>query len=986
MPTTDLHTGQTLHGFRITDIIPLAELNATLIRLRHEKTGARMVHLATEDPNNLFAVGFRTPPDDSTGVAHILEHTVLCGSKNFPVRDPFFTMLKRSLNTFMNAMTASDWTLYPFSSQNTRDFYNLLDIYLDAAFFPLLRERDFRQEGHRLEFARPEDPQSPLEFKGVVYNEMKGAMASPPSLLGRRLAKALYPSTTYGHNSGGEPAQIPDLTWEDLRAFHESYYHPSNAWFYTCGNLPLEKHLAVIEARVLSQFERREVESEVPPEIRFDAPRQGTETFPLAPGEETARRSLVQVGWLTCDISDSFERLALTILSSLLVGNPAAPLYKALLDLGLGENLAPGTGYNDDNRTTYFAAGLQGTDPEQAPAIEALILSTLEEAARSGFSPERIEGVIHRLEFGHREVSGDMYPYPLVLLMRIMGPWLHNDDPVSPLQLGDNLKRLRHEMAAGPFFQDLIRRHLLGNRHRVTLTLRPDPTQKEREDAATAKRLAKLAGRLDAEQRQQLIDQARELAAAQEAEEDISCLPTLTREDIPAEEEPVSSTLSREGVHEVQWFPQPTNGIDYFIAHLPTAGLPEKLLPYVPLFCTMLTQIGAAGYSYLEMAERMEAHTGGIQAGAGILDEPGTLASFQGVVELKGKALQRNQAQLFAILADLCRAPDFSDVKRLQTVIGQIKTSMENSIPASGHSYAARAAASHLTAAAALRETWSGLSQFRLIKELSALPPEGLTAVAERLQAIAACLFQGPNFSCGISGEEESFAEVRGGLGAFLGALPPGSGESRQQAVPPFSPTPVRLGYMTSIPVAYVTRVFRTVPYTHDDSAPLMVLAKLLRAGFLHREIREKGGAYGGLAGYDPEGGLFSLLSYRDPQLARTLRVFDQAVDWAAAGGFTDNEIDEAILSVFADLDRPLSPGGRGNREFANTRQGLTLEMRRHLRRGVLATDRSRLMAAAKTYLGTGRSESAVSVIAGEEMLTQANGELGSEGLIIERI
>ncbi|HEX9873787.1 MAG TPA: insulinase family protein, partial [Deferrimonas sp.] len=357
MPATALHTGQTLHGFRITDIIPIAELNATLFRLRHEKTGARMVHLATEDPNNLFAVGFRTPPADSTGVAHILEHTVLCGSRRYPVRDPFFTMLKRSLNTFMNAMTASDWTLYPFSSQNTKDFYNLLDIYLDAAFFPLLRERDFRQEGHRIEFARPDDPQSPLEFKGVVYNEMKGAMASPPSLLGRRLAKALYPTTTYGHNSGGEPAEIPDLTWEALRTFHASYYHPSNAWFYTCGNLPLEKHLAVIESRVLSQFERREVQSEVPPEIRFDAPRSVTETFPLAPGEETGRRSLVQVGWLTCDISDSFERLALTILSSLLVGNPAAPLYKALLDSGLGDNLAPGTGYNDDNRTTYFAAG-----------------------------------------------------------------------------------------------------------------------------------------------------------------------------------------------------------------------------------------------------------------------------------------------------------------------------------------------------------------------------------------------------------------------------------------------------------------------------------------------------------------------------------------------------------------------------------------------------------------------------------------------------
>jgi Zn-dependent M16 (insulinase) family peptidase len=298
MIDSKLQAGCRMHGFLVTAVTSLPELNATLVQLRHEATGARMVHLACADDNNLFGVGFRTTPTDSTGVAHILEHTVLCGSRRFPVRDPFFSMLKRSLNTFMNALTASDWTFYPFSSQNSKDFYNLMEVYLDAAFFPLLREGDFRQEGHRVEFAEADNPASPLVFKGVVYNEMKGAMADPASLLNRRLTRALYPTTTYGFNSGGEPDDILDLTWEDLKAFHRTYYHPSNAYFFTYGDLPLERHLAVIEKQALGHFGPQEVDSAVPEEIRYDRPQRVTEAFPVDAGEPLERRSIVQLAWL----------------------------------------------------------------------------------------------------------------------------------------------------------------------------------------------------------------------------------------------------------------------------------------------------------------------------------------------------------------------------------------------------------------------------------------------------------------------------------------------------------------------------------------------------------------------------------------------------------------------------------------------------------------------------------------------------------------
>lgn len=979
-----IEPGLSLHGFTITDVTPLPELNITLMRLRHERTGARYVHLACEDTNNLFAVGFRTPPADSTGVAHILEHTVLCGSRRYPVRDPFFSMLKRSLNTFMNAMTASDWTFYPFSSQNEKDFSNLMGIYLDAVFFPLLRERDFRQEGHRLEFAEPDNPASPLLFKGVVYNEMKGAMASPSSLLGRRVARALYPSTTYRHNSGGEPADIPNLSWEALNEFHARYYHPSNAWFYTYGNLPLERHLEQIDALALREFDACPVDSEVPPEIRLEAPRQVNETYPLDPGEPATGKTMVQTAWLTCDVADSFERLALNLLSTLLLGNPAAPLHRALLDSKLGSNLAPGSGYQDENRTTYFAAGLQGTEPERSDEVARLILDTLENTAKNGFTPERIEAAIHRLEFAHREVAGDHYPYPLGLLMRLIGPWLHGDDPVTPLRLEANLARLRAEIAAGPFFENLIRRHLLDNPHRVTLTLRPDPQQGAREEQATTGRLQQIKSSLDALQLQRIVEQAKDLKAAQEANDDLSCLPTLQRADIPAAEPEVAVRDSREAGLEVQWFDQPTNGVGYFTAHLPADNLPTELLPYVPVFCALLTQVGAAGCSYLEMAERMEASTGGIQAGTEILEDPQSLDHFQAVVEIKGKALVRNQDKLFGILTDICTTADFTDLKRLHTVLNQVRANLENSIPGSGHSYAARAAAARLTPAGQLRETWGGLHLIRFVRNLAGQPATELGPLADKLKEMAQRLFGRDRLTCAITGEERNFTQTRQALNAFLRSVPATAAGTLSRQ--PFAIDASSLGWVSSVPVAYVTRVFRTVPFTHPDTPALLILAKLLRAGYLHREIREKGGAYGGLAACNPEAGTFSLLSYRDPQLTQTLRVYDAAAHWAANGGFTDEEIDEAVLAVFSDLDRPLSPGGRGHREFANIRQGLTREMRQTLREGVLAATRTDLQRVAQDYLVSGREASAVSVIAGEEMLQKANVELGGEGLVVERI
>ncbi len=982
MINAQLRAGDKISGFIVKSVDPLPEINSTLIQLTHQATGARWGHMACEDRENLFAVAFRTPPADSTGIAHILEHTVLCGSSRFPVRDPFFSMLKRSLSTFMNAMTASDWTVYPFSTQNRKDFNNLLGIYLDATFFPLLRHNDFLQEGHRLEFSDPEDASSALEYKGVVYNEMKGAMASPSSLIYRRLGKSLYPTTCYHFNSGGEPDEIPDLTHEQLKQFHAKHYHPSNAWFYSYGNFDLAEHLTSVEQQVMSAFDHQMVDSTVPSETRYTKPLMVEEPFPIEAGTSTEKKSMVQIAWLTSDIEESFDRLALGLLSSLLIGNPAAPLYQALINSGLGTNIVPGSGYQDENRSTYFAAGLQGVDPDQTDAIETLIIDTLKKTAETGFSQERIEGVIHRLEFAHREVSGDRYPYSLGLLMRMIGPWLHADDPLTPLNIEKNLERLRKELTQGPFFEDCIRRFLLNNPHRVTLTLYPDETLEQKQKEQIANRLKGIAEQLTPAEKQIIIDESVALKKSQETIEDISCLPTLTLSDIPEEEEETPCRQTELAGRPAFLFPQPTNGIGYFTAHFPTTAVPTELMRLIPLFCSVITQMGAAGHSYVEMSERMEAETGGLHFFTEIHDSPTEADSFTAVVGVRGKALIRKQEQLFAIMADYCTAVDFTDIKRLRTVLMQILTSFENSIPGSGHLYAVRAGAARLSASACLREQWSGVTLLQLVRTLTEMSDPELTEVAEDLHQISLALADKNQITCAVTSGGEEFNSINPSIATFVETLHEQT-HSNQSSFPTCQRGTGTLGWAASVPVAFVTRCFKTVHYTHADSAPLQVLSKLIKDGYLHREIREKGGAYGGLASYDNETGIFSLLSYRDPHIKRTLQVYDDAVNWAVAGDFNDEAINEALLSVFSNLDRPLSPGSRGTHEFSNLQQGLTLEMRQQFRRNLLATTRADLQRVAKSYLQENPVAPVDSILASDEKLKS---ELGDEGVSINRV
>jgi len=472
----NIYEGEIISGYSVKCVARLPEISSFYYELEHMATGAGHIHISNKDRENTFCVAFKTVPADSTGVAHILEHTVLCGSRKFPVRDPFFSMIKRSLNTFMNAFTASDWTMYPFSTQNRKDFYNLMDVYLDAAFFPLLDELSFRQEGHRLEMEEEtvDGKNLGLVYKGVVYNEMKGAMSSPDQVLARSVLNALYPLTTYGFNSGGDPAVIPSLSYEGLKRFHERHYHPSNSFFYTYGNIPLRENLSFIEEKVLNKFERTDPDTVVPAHPRWSEPKAARYYYPLSKNEDPLKKNQICVAWLTSDINDIFEVLVLVLLEHILLGNASSPLRKALIDSGLGSSLCDSSGYDPGNRDTMFVCGLKDVRESDAAEIERIVFQTLSELAGRAIDKELIESAIHQVEFHRKEITNTPYPYGIKLMLSFAGSRLHGGDPFRILNLDEDLNRLREELSKGPLFENRIRKYFIGNPHRVLLTLVPD--------------------------------------------------------------------------------------------------------------------------------------------------------------------------------------------------------------------------------------------------------------------------------------------------------------------------------------------------------------------------------------------------------------------------------------------------------------------------------------------------------------------------------
>ena len=945
-------------SFRWLKSNKIPSLHLEVQEFEHIKTGAVHIHLAADDDQNSFLVAFKTVPTDSTGVAHILEHTSLCGSQRYPVRDPFFMMTRRSLNTFMNAFTASDWTAYPFASRNRKDFDNLLQVYLDATFFPSLNELDFAQEGHRLEFEEADNSDSPLVYKGVVFNEMKGAMSSPVSTLWQSLSSSLFPTITYHYNSGGAPENIPDLTWEELKAFHAAHYHPSNALFMSYGDIPAAELQQRFHDLALKEFKSQDLDIHVSNEERYSAPQIVEDRYALDGEESTEGRTHIVMGWLLDRNIDTETLLKAHILSGVLLDNSASPLRQILETSDLGHAPSPLCGLDDSTREMVFACGLEGSDPDKREAVESLILETLQRVANEGVPQEMVVAVLHQLELSQREVKGDGFPYGLQLMVHSLSSVLHGAEPAQVLDLDPVLESLGQSIQNPQFIRHLAQ-ELLDNPHRVTLVMQPDKGLSGEREAHEAEMLAKIKAGLSEVEINEVIRTTHALEERQLQQDDPELLPKVTLEDIPKELHlPEGEHYSMHGAVQ-NWFDCGTNGLVYQQLIVEIPKLSDAQIDLLPLYCDLITEVGCGGRDYLETQALHAAVTGGIGASTMLRGNIDDNSRYQSFLVISGKALARNHGHLDKILHETFFSPRFDELQRIRELISQDRMRQVQRITGSGHSLAMGAASSSLSVTAAVSHRWAGLEGIRLLKELDddLNNSEQLQKLCNDLAHLHQLITQSP-YQHLLIGEEEYRQQFEQQMQAHWQ-------DSR------FSPLPEHLQlpepeaikdqiWTTSTQVNFCARAFPAVTSAHADAPALMVLAGYLRNNYLHRAIREQGGAYGGGASFDPDSATFRFYSYRDPRLQETLNDFTESVSWFLEQDHQWQGIEEAILGVISSIDKPGSPAGEAKSAFHAKLHGRTPEHRNRVRNSILEVRETDLKRVAQLYLQPDNGHSAV--------------------------
>lgn len=944
-------------AFRLLRTQHIASLNLNVEEYLHAKTGAQHIHIAADNSENVFLVALRTVPEDSTGVAHILEHTALCGSEKYPVRDPFFMMIRRSLNTFMNAFTSSDWTAYPFASQNRKDFDNLLDVYLDAVFFSRLDPLDFAQEGHRLEFEEANKPDSRLVFKGVVFNEMKGAMSSASSILWHTLCKYVFPTNTYHYNSGGDPECIPDLTHAQLKQFYETHYHPSNAVFMTFGTIPAAELQARFEQQVLCRFERLDKTITVNDEKRYLAPLRVEDAY-ACDETSTDNKTHIVMSWLLGQSTHLEEMLEAQLLTAVLMENSASPLLHALETTELGNSPSPICGLEHSQKELMFSAGLEGSDLRHTSAVENLIVDAITQVATDGVPLDRLEACLHQLELQQREITGDGYPYGLQLILHALNSAIHRGDPIATLDLDPVITSLRKKIQDPHFIKQLARTLLLENPHRVTLTLRPDNTLSTKRQQAEQALLARIKAQLTPADTQTIIEQTLALEKRQQRKDDESLLPKVTLNDIPADIHIPQQQRDSKAAFPLFYFPAGTNGIVYQQVIIPLPELTESERSILPIYANALTELGVGKRDYLATQNWQSAVCGAINGFTSVRSALQDTQQASAYFILSSKGLHRNYEAMTELMLQTLQQVRFDELPRLRELIAQGRARSEMSIPGSGHNFAMTAASSGVSALGAYTHAISGLQAIQSLKgmdekftDASALQDFAaqLAKLHQKISAMPAQIL--------LVSDDSTIAEFSQTLtGQYHPSLP----ASTTAFALPAANHRVQQFWQCNVQVQYCSKAYASVGGGHADAPALTVLGGFLRNGYLHRAIREQGGAYGGGASQDNNTGAFRFYSYRDPRFGETLQDFDESVQWLLNSPHEWQAVEEAILGVISALDKPSSPAGEAKVAFHHHMHGRTAEQRRAFRNAVLQVKLADLQRVAQTYLLTDRASTAV--------------------------
>ncbi len=934
--------------------IKLLDLNAQIYT--ESKFNCKHIHLDSKSDEKVFMVAFRTIPEDSTGVAHILEHTALCGSKKYPVRDPFFMMIRRSLNTFMNAFTSSDWTAYPFATQNDKDFNNLLSVYLDSSFFPNLDELDFLQEGHRLEFSESNNLDSDLEIKGVVFNEMKGAMSSISSQLWHGLSRHLYNSTTYKHNSGGDPENIIDLTHDYLVDFHKKHYHPSNATFFTFGNVNPTEIQDFINKNVLENFEPSDEIIGVKNEDRISEPKTITEYYNPMPEDEDNHH--VVLSWLLGESHNPVELLESYLVSNILLDNSASPLRKTLENTKLGKSLSPLTGLEADHKELVFAAGLEGVGSNKQIEVEKLILDCLKDVVSKGISEELVQSSLHQLEIKQREITGSGMPYGLQIMLSCLPACIHNDDPLKVLDLDSSFDVIKENLKEERYIEKLIEEKIINNQHRINYCLAPDINFNSKKEKKIQEKISEKSKNLSANDKKRIIELAKNLKARQEKSDNPEILPKVTKEDIPKARE-YAKSQSFEDDNKNFYYKVGTNGITYHSIILPCDPLTEDEFKIASLFTNTLTDVGIGDKSYEDIQKIQSAVTGGISASFILIPNENQSAHSLGL-KITSKSLEENENKMQDLMIDTAKNSNFSDKNRIKDMLNFISSDNEKSLIQNGHVLSMSNAAAQINNISSTNDFASGLNFITNTNSLSKNieKDSNLDQYIEILNSIKNKICPIPSYSFTASSLNLDQSQINFSFDNQDNAFNVQNYFDIQQE---------SIGWITGAQVTYCAEAFPTVDFFHDDAPVLSVLGAVLRNGYLHSAIREKGGAYGSGAMQDSNNRVFKFFSYRDPRCSETFEEFKKSREWSLKN-ISQEQLDEGILGIISSIDKPLSPFGEAMSDFSMNLDKKDLEARLRIRSLVKNCTLDDLINVSQKYLF---NESKRSIIAGENYVDE---------------
>lgn len=951
----------------------LEELKSHGLVLNHKKSGARVIVLSNDDDNKVFSIGFRTPPTDSTGVAHIIEHTVLCGSKKFPAKDPFVELVKGSLNTFLNAMTYPDKTIYPIASYNEKDFHNLMEVYLDAVFYPNIynKEEIFKQEGWHYEL---EDLDGEIRYNGVVYNEMKGAFSSPEQQLYRLIQHSLYPDTAYGTESGGDPDSIPDLTYEDYLNFHRRYYHPANSYIYLYGDVNIEEKLEWMDQEYLSHFDKISIDSTIHKQAPFSQMNEVIEYYPITEEESSVEKTYLSYNVSIGTSLDREKYLAFQVLDYVLLEAPGAPLKQALLDAGIGQDII--SSYDNGLLQPCLAIIAKNSEEEKKEKFLQVIKDTLANIVKNGIDPKALKAGINFYEFKYREADFGAFPKGLMYGIQILDSWLYDDTkPFIHIRANDTFAFLKEQVGTN-YFEELIEEDILKNTHASLVIVKPKQGLTTQKESIVKKKLADYKESLSQEELLELIEDTKKLKQYQEepsSKEEIEKIPLLNREDITKKARPIYNDEKEEAGIKVIHHNLFTNGIGYIKLLFDVKNIPEEKIPYLGLLSTVLGYVNTKRHSFLDFSNEVNIHTGGIFNAVNTYGNYNKLGEFRAMFEVKAKALYEELPATFELIDEMIHETDLTDEKRLYEILSEIRSRLQMKMNSSGHLIAASRASSYHSPSAYFDELTSGISFYGFIDDLIINYESKKTELVRNLEELMNEVFLKENLLISYTADEEGYHAFTDQIGMIADKL---STQTGKKITNDFKPIKKNEGFKTSSQVQYVARSGNFIRSGFKYTGALKVLRTILNYDYLWINLRVKGGAYGCMSGFSYTGNAY-LVSYRDPHLKETNHIYEKTEEYVKNFNADERDMTKYIIGTISGIDTPLTPSGKGTYSLSAYLSEITMEDLQKERKEILSArieDIQELSGVVKSIIDDGN----ICVI-GNEQKIEENKELFME-------